>query len=126
MNIRNVALLVQACESPRARQGSRHLPVFPSPASIDCRVRRFAPGHRQIVFNWDLDDRDMRGRGDGAARIASPDSARLDFFLGGSFAGGAALLIRRFSRRPRAATWCEDFIPPAALLWAALGSRGVA
>ncbi len=46
-----------------------------------------APGHHKIVFTWELDDRDMSGRGDGAARIASPDSARLDFVLGGRIRG---------------------------------------
>ena len=39
----------------------------------------------------------MNGRGDGAARIAAPDSARLDFFLAGGFGGGAAVLDRRLA-----------------------------
>ena len=53
------------------------------------REPRLPPGHHKIVFNWELEDREMSGRGDGAARIASPDSARLDFFLAGGFGGGA-------------------------------------
>ena len=47
------------------------------------------PGHRRIIFKWDLQDGEMNARGDGAARIAAPDSARLDFFLGGGFGQGA-------------------------------------
>src|SRR5947209_3545966 len=52
-----------------------------------------AAGHRKLVFNWELDDREMSGRGDGAARIASPDTARLDFILSGGYGSGAAVLI---------------------------------
>jgi hypothetical protein len=83
-------------------------------------VTRIAPGHTQIVFNWDLDDRDMSGRGEGVARVASPDSARLDFFLAGGLAGGAAVLIGDSLRTP-GGDMARRFIPPPTLLWAALG-----
>jgi hypothetical protein len=79
-----------------------------------------APGHTQIVFNWDLDDRDMSGRGEGVARIAAPDSARLDFFLAGGMGGGAVILIRDSLRTP-GSDMARRFIPPPTLLWAALG-----
>jgi len=79
-----------------------------------------APGHTQIVFNWDLDDRDMSGRGEGVARVASPDSARLDFFLAGGLGGGAAVLIGDSLRIP-GGDMARRFIPPPALLWAVLG-----
>ena len=36
------------------------------------------PGHWKIVFTWILDDRELSAHGEGAARVASPDSARLD------------------------------------------------
>ncbi|MEP6495137.1 MAG: hypothetical protein ABJF01_20795 [bacterium] len=78
-----------------------------------------ATGHRKIVFNWDLDDREMSGRGEGAARIASPDSARLDFYLAGGF-GGAAILLGDTLQAP-GGTMVRRLIPPPALLWAALG-----
>jgi len=81
---------------------------------------RITPGHTQIVFNWDLDDRVMSGRGEGVARIASPDSARLDFFLAGGLGGGAAILIGDSLRTP-GGDMARRFIPPATLLWAALG-----
>ena len=35
----------------------------------------------------------MTARGEGVARIASPDSVRMDFFLGGGLGSGAAVLI---------------------------------
>src|SRR4029078_7487569 len=39
-------------------------------------------GHREIEFRWEMHDGELNRRGDGVARIASPDSVRLDFFLG--------------------------------------------
>ena len=83
-------------------------------------VTKVASGHTQIVFNWDLDDRDMSGRGEGVARVASPDSARLDFFLAGGLGGGAAVLIGDSLRAP-GGDMARRFIPPPTLLWAALG-----
>jgi hypothetical protein len=81
-------------------------------------------GHRQIVFDWELQDRDMIGRGDGVARIASPDSARLDLFLGGGFGSGAAVLIQDSLRIPGGSA-ARRFIPPPPLLWATLGRVAV-
>jgi hypothetical protein len=77
-------------------------------------------GNRRIVFKWELDDGDMTARGDGVARIASPDSVRLDFFLGGGFGGGSAILIGDSLRIP-GPQMARKLVPPRALLWAALG-----
>ena len=77
-------------------------------------------GHAQIVFNWSLDDRDMAGRGEGVARVAGPDSVRLDFFLAGGLGSGAAVLIGDSLRTP-AGDQARRFVPPPPLLWAALG-----
>ena len=77
-------------------------------------------GHRSIIFSWDLEDRDMVGRGDGAARIAAPDSARLDFFLAGGFGGGAAVLVGDSVEAP-GGDLIRRLVPPPTLLWAALG-----
>lgn len=77
-------------------------------------------GHRQVIFTWALDDRDISARGDGVARIAAPDSARLDFFLGGGFGGGAAVLIGDSLTTP-GADIVRRLVPPPTLLWAALG-----
>jgi len=77
-------------------------------------------GNRKITFKWELRDGDMTARGDGVARIASPDSVRLDFFLGGGFGGGAAVLIGDSLRVP-GPQMARKLVPPRALLWAALG-----
>lgn len=62
----------------------------------------------------------MTARGDGVARIASPDSIRLDFFLGGGYGGGAAVLIGDSLTVP-GPQMARRLVPPRALLWAALG-----
>lgn len=81
-------------------------------------------GHRKLVFKWELRDGDMVTRGDGVARIASPDSVRLDFFLGGGYGGGAAVLIGDSLQVPGPDA-ARKLIPPRALLWAALGRLDV-
>jgi hypothetical protein len=62
----------------------------------------------------------MLTRGDGVARVAPPDSARLDLFLGGGFGSGAAVLLGDSLRAPGAELF-QRAIPPTPLLWASLG-----
>jgi hypothetical protein len=83
-------------------------------------------GHRRLVFRWELIDADLIARGEGAARIASPDSARLDFFLGGGVGGGAAVLIGdRLVLQEGANDMSRRLVPPAPLLWASLGRLAI-
>src|SRR5438067_9346392 len=81
-------------------------------------------GHRQIVFKWDYQEGDIAARGDGAIRTASPDSARLDFFLGGGLGAGAAVLIGDSLRAPHAEL-ARRYIPPTPMMWAALGRLAI-
>ena len=81
-------------------------------------------GHRQVVFKWDYQEGDIAARGDGSVRIAAPDSARLDFFLGGGLGAGAAILIGDSLRTPRAEL-ARRYIPPAPMMWAALGRLAI-
>lgn len=115
----SVALLLAlggaACRPPKvaALPGeiapSRQLPVGELPT-----------GNRKIVFQWELQDGEMTARGDGVARVASPDSVRLDFFLGGGLGSGAAVLIGDSLQVP-GPDMVRKLIPPRPLLWAALG-----
>lgn len=66
----------------------------------------------------------MRASGDGAARSAFPDSARVDFFLQGGLGSGAAVLIGQQLRAPGPAA-LRRIVPPPPLLWAALGRLAV-
>jgi len=85
-----------------------------------------ARGHRRVVFTWTLEDRDFEGRGEGAARMAYPDSARVDFFLAGGIGSGAAVLLGSELRLPEdAGRFVQRLLPTAPLLWAALGRSAV-
>lgn len=75
---------------------------------------------RQLVFQWELHDGELVARGDGAARVAPPDSVRLDFFLGGGMGSGAAILIGDSLQVPGPEA-ARRLVPPPPLLWAALG-----
>jgi hypothetical protein len=83
-----------------------------------------ASGHRHIVFRWDYQEGDIAARGDGSIRTAAPDSARLDFFLGGGLGAGGAILIGDSLRSPHA-DLARRYIPPAPLMWAALGRLAI-
>jgi hypothetical protein len=76
--------------------------------------------NQRIRFSWKYEDLDLRGRGDGVARIAPPDSVRLDLFLAGGNAGGRAVLIDDDLRAP-GGPMVRSFLPPPPMLWAALG-----
>jgi hypothetical protein len=81
-------------------------------------------GHRHMVFTWDYQEGDIAARGDGSIRTAAPDSARLDFFLGGGLGAGGAVLIGDSLRTPHA-NLARRYIPPAPLMWAALGRLAI-
>ncbi len=81
-------------------------------------------GHRQIVFKWDYEEGEIAARGDGAVRTAAPDSARLDFFLGGGLGAGAAVLIGD-SLRSAHTELARRYIPPTPMMWAALGRLAI-
>lgn len=82
------------------------------------------PGHRRVTFTWELEEGSMVVRGEGAARIAAPDSARVDLFVAGGYGGASVILIGDSLRVPPGATM-QEMIPPKALLWAALGRLAI-
>jgi hypothetical protein len=108
-----VAVATAAC-APRLR------PLAGAPAPARFPTAELPPGYSRIVFEWELRDPDVHLRGDGVARLAAPDSARLDFFIGGGLGGGRAVLIGHSVRVP-GGELVRRLLPPAPLLWAALG-----
>lgn len=101
------------CVAPRVR------PLTGIPFDGRIPVTRLTPGHARLLFRWEYDDPFYTARGEGAARLAPPDSARLDFFVDGGLGSGGAILIGDTIR-----TASEDgrrYLPPVPLLWAALG-----
>ena len=114
-----IVLSATAC-APRLR------PLEGAPAPATLPVAQLPVGHRRLVFRWELEDPDMAARGDGAARTAFPDSARMDFFLAGGMGSGAAVLVGTELRVPsRADELSRRVVPPMPLLWAALGRLAV-
>ena len=112
------SLILVACV-PRAAP----LPGVPAP-DRSLPALALPPGHRQIIFKWDYQEGDLVARGDGAVRIAPPDSARMDFFLGGGLGGGVAILIGDSLRAPHA-DLVRRYIPPSPMMWAALGRLAI-
>lgn len=96
--------------------------VAPSNAALP--VLGLATSAQRVTFKWELDDNSngdpIVARGDGVARLAPPDSARIDLFLGGGFGAAAAVLVGDSLRLPSAGG-VGAMIPPPPLLWAALG-----
>lgn len=83
---------------------------------------QLSPRHAKIVFKWEYVDGESLTRGEGAVRLAAPDSARVDFFLGGL--GGAAALIGD-TLRANAGGMVKRLLPPVPLMWAALGRLSI-
>src|SRR3569833_2972628 len=105
--VASLAVVAAAC-SPRAH------PLTGVPAPRRVPVAEQAPVHRKIVFKWDYYQPELRIRGEGVARVAPPDSARLDFFVNGQ--GTAhALRIGDQIRLQSGQDAMRDFLPPPAL-----------
>ena len=111
-----LALAVVAC-APSVQP----LKGVPAP-SLSLPPLQLAPAHRKIVFKWEYTDGESLTRGDGAVRLAAPDSARVDFFLGGL--GGAAALVGD-TLRANAGGMIKRLLPPVPLMWAVFGRLAI-
>ncbi|MCC6319100.1 MAG: hypothetical protein IT361_15605 [Gemmatimonadaceae bacterium] len=108
-----VATLLMACVAPRVR------PMAGVPFSGPLPRTALPAGHARLVFRWVYDDPIFGARGEGVARLAPPDSVRLDFFVDGGVGSGGAILIADSLRT--AGDDGRRYLPPVPLLWAALG-----
>ena len=104
--------------APRAR------PLAGSPAPARLPPAQLAPGRQRIDFRWEYRDGDLLARGEGVARVAAPDSVRLDLFLDGGLGGGYAIVIGDEIYTPTG-DQARRVLPPAPLLWASLGRLAV-
>jgi hypothetical protein len=86
------------------------LPSFPLPVTP-----------QKITFKWEMDQGQIVARGEGVARLGPPDHARVDLFLGGGFGAAAAAILVGDSLLVPPGSNGRDLVPPAPLLWAALG-----
>lgn len=109
-----LAIIAVAC-APRA--GVLSGTVAPERALPRIEIQ---PGHRRIVFRWDYEENALIARGEGAIRVAAPDSARVDLFLNGGIAVGYAILIGDRLRTTNQ-DQVQRVLPPPPMMWAALG-----
>jgi len=93
--------------------------------SLRLPALQFPAGGQRIVFEWELEDGELVSRGEGVARIAPPDSVRLDFFLGGGMGAGGAILIGDSLVLPEGGEMARRLVPPPPLLWAAFGRLAI-
>ncbi len=114
-----VTIGVTACAPPRVS-------ALPGADVAPARLPRGLglEGRRKIIFQWEMHDADIVARGDGVARVASPDSVRMDFFLAGGFGSGAAILIGDSLQVP-GPDLVRRLVPPRPLLWAAFGRLAI-
>jgi hypothetical protein len=118
--MRNTTLLIALSVLTTSACGPKVGPLAGAVVPVRLPATRLPPVNQRIRFTWAYSDLDVRGRGDGVARVAPPDSVRLDLFLAGGNAGGRALLIDNELRAP-GGPMVRSFLPPPPMLWAALG-----
>ena len=116
--VASVALLLAGCRPPRAAA----LPGVPAPAALPSGALPASP--QRFVFDWSYEDAELSARGEGVARVAPPDSARLDLFLAGGFGSGSAFLLGDVVVAP-GGDMVHRFLPPPPVLWAAFGRLAV-
>jgi hypothetical protein len=92
----------------------------PVPRTEPLPIIQLPHRNQRIVFNWRLQEAELEVHGEGAARIAAPDSARIDLFVAGGLGSGAAWVIGD-QMRLDAPDALKRVLPPPAFLWAALG-----
>lgn len=105
------------CAAPRLAPLVNAAPVT---AREPLPVIELAARSQRIVFDWRLRESELEVHGEGAARIAAPDSARIDLFVSGGLGSGAAWVIGD-QMRLDAPEALRRVLPPPAFLWAALG-----
>lgn len=80
--------------------------------------------NQRIVFRWDYVDQALAAKGEGVARVAPPDSVRMDFFLDGGLGSSYAVVIADSIYAP-GGDQVRRYLPPVSLLWAVLGRLSV-
>lgn len=117
----SAALFVVAACAPRIQP----MPGV-APAITALPPLALAPTPQRVTFRWELNDGQMVARGDGVARIAPPDSVRVDLFLGGGFGrAAAAILVGDSVRIPKGGEDEAQLLPSPPLMWAAFGRLAV-
>jgi len=110
-------VMLAGCAAPRL---TPLLNATPVPAQEPLPLIELPRHNQRIVFSWRLQEAELEVRGEGAARISAPDSARVDLFVAGGLGSGSAWVIGDRMRLD-APDALLKVLPPPAFLWAALG-----
>ncbi|MEO7964371.1 MAG: hypothetical protein ABIT38_10760 [Gemmatimonadaceae bacterium] len=125
MMLRNSAIFsllivsLAGCVAPRVK------PLTGVPSQVALPQTPLPAAHTRLVFRWEYGDPLFSAKGEGVARIAPPDSVRLDFFSDGNLGGGYAILIGDSLFTPANGD-AGRYLPPVPLLWASVGRLEVA
>lgn len=120
MLVRYVALVLALIPVFSCASAPRAGPLTGVPVAAAIPDTRLRHGYRRIVFSWDYKERVFSAKGDGVARIAPPDSVRIDLFLeNGSYSGFVIMIGDSLTRVSQ--DEARRSLPPPPLLWAALG-----
>ena len=122
--MRGIVVLAAASVALAASCVPKAPPLTGTPTRVPLPSLEVPPGHTRWVFDWSYEDPDIQARGEGALRVASPDSARVDLFLGGGLGSAAAVLIGNELRAP-GPDMVRRLVPPPPMLWAAVGRLAV-
>lgn len=117
MIVRLVALAVLIAGCARAPRAG---PLTGVPVASSIPDTRLRQGHRRLVFDWEYKERVFSAKGQGVARIAPPDSVRIDLFLENQTSAGYVVMIAD-SLTAVAQDEARRSLPPVPLLWASLG-----
>ncbi len=112
-----LAVLATAC-------GPGRVVVLEPPVNAQEVVSRLEANERltaplRVIFDWEMSEQGVRVDGRGLARLEPPFKGRLDLFLGNNEAAGRAAVVDDELRIP--AELPPQVLPPANLLWSALG-----
>jgi hypothetical protein len=108
-------LLCSACASaPRLRPLEGTAYDGPIPATP-------LTGYRLVTFRWEYRDLLASRRGEGTARIAAPDSVRLDLHLSGGYGSTHVVLIGDGPIQAPPDEEMARMYPGSSLVWAAIG-----
>jgi hypothetical protein len=111
-----VLLLGAGCaRAPRAG------PLTGVPVANAIPDTRLPAGYRRLIFDWEYKERLGSGRGQGVARIAPPDSVRIDLFLNNGAVYAGFVIMIADSLTALAQDEARRSLPPVPMLWAALG-----
>jgi hypothetical protein len=116
------ACLAAGCLPPRA------LPltgVAASPRELPENMSQLTPGYHRVRFRWQVRTTQFSTKGDGAARVAFPDSARFDFVGSGPFGGSGLALLFADTLVAPGGKGLRRYLPATPFLWAALGRLAV-